>query len=247
MTKDTTCLVVPCFNEQNRLDEEKYEELVGTGLFSLLFVDDCSTDKSVSILNSYVDRWPQHVTVVHHTKNLGKGEAVRSGLLAGIAFGHSQIAFMDADFAIPPAEVMRFVQEAKRFPDKSIFLGSRVQLLGSNIDRTFMRHLSGRLFATVASIVTKTKIYDSQCGLKLFVVNDQLKASLSKEFRTRWLFDLEIIQRLKTQTEGTDGSNWIEENAVEIPLREWNEVPGTKFSFVAQLKSMVQLILVTKP
>ena len=44
MNEFKTCMVIPCFNEEDRLDESKLEILIKSGLVTLLFVDDCSTD-----------------------------------------------------------------------------------------------------------------------------------------------------------------------------------------------------------
>ena len=97
-----------------------------------------------------------------------------------------------------------------------------------------------------ASLVTKIHIYDSQCGLKVFTTNSNLKSSLETPFRTRWLFDLELLQRLNSQQVGGIDSGRLQEVAAEIPLRRWDEVSGTKFSLAAQIKSIFQLLLLVK-
>jgi glycosyltransferase involved in cell wall biosynthesis len=238
--------VVPCFNEEHRLDESKFESLINSGLVTLLFVDDCSTDMTEMRIQSIKSKWPSSVEVFSLNKNGGKGEAVRVGLLRAIGAGFQHVGFMDADFAVPPEEVIRFLNEANNLDGKQVFLGSRVKLLGSQISRTFKRHLFGRVFATVASLVTKIDIYDSQCGLKVFTTNSNLKSSLETPFRTRWLFDLELLQRLNSQQVGGIDSGRLQEVAAEIPLRRWDEVSGTKFSLAAQIKSIFQLLLLIK-
>jgi glycosyltransferase involved in cell wall biosynthesis len=238
--------VVPCFNEEHRLDESKFEALIESGLVTLLFVDDCSTDMTGLRIQNFRSKLPDCVDFITQHKNQGKGEAVRVGLLHAIGAGFQRVGFMDADFAVPPEEVIRFLNEMNNLDEKQVFLGSRVKLLGSEISRTFKRHLFGRIFATVATFVTKIHIYDSQCGLKAFTTNTNLKSSLEIPFRTRWLFDLELLQRMNGQQIGSVDSGWLQEVAVEIPLRRWNEVSGTKFSLTAQVKSMLQLSLLIK-
>ena len=73
--------------------------------------------------------------------------------------------------------------------------------------------------------------------------NSNLKLSLETPFRTRWLFDLELLQRINSEQSGGVESGKLQEIAVEIPLRQWDEVPGTKFSLLAQFKSIWQLLL----
>ena len=246
MSESKTCLVVPCFNEEMRLEEVKYQTLIDSGLVTILFVNDCSTDMTEVRIQSIKSKWPNCVDFISQVKNQGKGEAVRVGLLGAISMGNQRVGFMDADFAVPPEEVLRFINESNKMDEKLVFLGSRVKLLGSQISRTFKRHLFGRVFATVASFVTKIHVYDSQCGLKIFVVDSNLESSLETPFKTRWLFDLELLHRMNRRQLEQGVSGWLERNAVEIPLRHWDEVAGTKFSSVAQIRSIWQLLFLTK-
>lgn len=246
MNEFKTCMVIPCFNEEDRLDESKFEILIKSGLVTLLFVDDCSTDMTELKIQSIKSKWPSSVEVISQIMNYGKGEAVRVGMLEAMNMENHYVGFMDADFAVPPEEVIRFLNEVNNLDGKLVFLGSRVKLLGSQISRTFKRHFFGRVFATLASFITRIQIYDSQCGLKVFKVNSNFKLSLETPFRTRWLFDLELLQRINNQQIGNVGSEKIQEIAVEIPLRQWDEVSGTKFSLLAQIKSIWQLLFLIK-
>ena len=38
---------------------------------------------------------------------------------------------------------------------------------GKKLERSLMRHLTGRVFATLVGIMIDSEIYDSQCGFKL--------------------------------------------------------------------------------
>lgn len=242
MNEFRTCMVIPCFNEEDRLDESKFEILIKSGLVTLLFVNDCSTDMTEMKIQSIKSKWHSSVEVISQSMNYGKGEAVRVGMLKAMNMGNQYVGFMDADFAVPPEEVIRFLNEVNKLDGKLVFLGSRVKLLGSQISRTFKRHFFGRVFATLASCITGIHVYDSQCGLKVFTANSNLKSSLETPFRTRWLFDLELLQRINSQQIGGFESGKLQEIAIEIPLRHWDEVSGTKFSFLAQIKSIWQLL-----
>ena len=87
MSESKTCLIVPCFNEETRLDDVKYEMLIDSGLVTLLFVDDCSTDQTKNRVQGFASKWPNCVAVISQVKNQGKGEAVRVGLLGAISMG----------------------------------------------------------------------------------------------------------------------------------------------------------------
>src|SRR5262249_59105570 len=105
-------------------------------------------------------------------------------------------------------------------------LGSRVKLLGRTIDRRIGRHYRGRIFATLASLVLDLPVYDTQCGAKLFRTSAILAAALSRPFRSRWSFDVELLQRLVLGFGGVPALAVRE--IVEEPLAVWRDVPGSK-------------------
>src|SRR6185369_2437155 len=69
-------------------------------------------------------------------------------------------------------------------------------------------------------------VYDTQCGAKLFRRSPALLAALAQPFRSRWAFDVELLQRLLRGRDGVPAiaaSDFLEE-----PLEVWRDVPGSK-------------------
>ena len=113
----SVALVVPCFEEAARLDRSAFIALVDKvpGL-DLLFVDDGSRDRTLAILHAMAHERPVRIEVVALSKNQGKAEAVRQGLLRALARPVSAvgfIGFIDADLSTPPAEIQRLAQDRK--------------------------------------------------------------------------------------------------------------------------------------
>lgn len=220
------CLVIPCFNESARLVPEHFDELLATGWISLVVVNDGSTDDTGKILDSLA-RDRKGFTVLHLDANCGKGEAVRQGCLAALRTNTKLIGYIDADFATPVSEVIRIAQIALADNSKLVVMGSRVKTLGSDINRSNTRHFIGRIFATLISFAIQESVYDSQCGLKIFRRFDELQKVFAAPFLSRWLFDVEILLRLKGFC-SLRKKNQLDQIALEVPLSCWSEVQGSK-------------------
>lgn len=218
-------VVVPCFNEERRIDETAFLDLVGTGEVRLLFVNDGSTDGTRFLLER-LERRSERISVLDLPRNMGKAEAVRRGLLRAIESKAEIVAYFDADLSTPGSELIRMVCLLVESTDLVAVFGSRVARLGSHIRRNPLRHYSGRVFATFASLALGVPIYDTQCGAKVFRVNESLVAALQVPFRSAWSFDVLLCQRL---FDGTREIPAIPTTAfLEMPLEEWSDVSGSK-------------------
>lgn len=222
---EETVVVVPCYNEAARLDQEQFTRLAASERLCILFVNDGSTDSTAEILEDMAGR-SQAIDVLHLETNGGKAEAVRFGLRAAIDRGASVVSYYDADLATPPEELLRLLATLERRPDIQAAFGARIARLGTAIDRKASRHLLGRLFATASSLALGVHIYDTQCGAKAFRVNPALQRALECPFQSSWSFDVRLIDRLLS---GGDGVPGVDRRALmEVPLDMWREVDGSK-------------------
>ena len=220
-------IVIPCFNEATRLDPEGIDELLRDATASVLLVDDGSTDDTRAVLRAIAQRNGGRVDVLALDENVGKAEAVRRGLSVAIDGGADFVAYLDADFATPSAEMGRILDVLRDSTRLKAALGARVALLGSDIERKPHRHYLGRLFATAASMILGVSVYDTQCGAKAFRVDDNLRAALQEPFRSRWAFDVELLDRLLSGMDDGAGRDAVDAIA-EVPLRRWRDVRGSK-------------------
>jgi glycosyltransferase involved in cell wall biosynthesis len=221
-----TCVVIPCYNEQQRLDESAFERLAKTEHLELLFVDDGSTDGTLDVLRRLAQVPATDVLELAH--NVGKGEAVRRGMVHALEHGATEVAYYDADMSAPPDELVRLVWVLAADPTLSVVLASRVAKMGSAIERSALRHYLGRLFATAASVALGADIYDTQCGLKVFRDCPELRRALAEPFRADWAFDVVLLDRLLG---GVGGEPGLPASAfLEVPLVAWKGMAGSKLS-----------------
>jgi hypothetical protein len=170
---------------------------------------------------------------------LGKGEAVRAGLYVALERGAGAVGFADADMSTPVEELLRIHSEIYRRTVK-VVMGSRVRLLGTRVERRAVRHVLGRVFATVASNMLRLRVYDTQCGAKFFQNTPQPRQALASPFASRWAFDVELFSRLLS----SPGAPYGPGDFVELPLLAWTDVKGSKLGFGSALRAGVDLFLI---
>ena len=219
------CLVVPCFNEEHRLKGTDFLAFLSAHpSASLCLVDDGSGDGTWATLERLRGSRPGQILTHRLTENGGKAAAVRAGVLHVASMGRWPIiGYWDADLSTPLDEADQLLAALTAHPDCRLAMGSRVKRLGSRIERKASRHVLGRIFASMASAILGFEVYDSQCGAKLFRA-ESVPAFFSAPFLTRWLFDLEMLARLRNVV----GRDAVREMTREVPLRRWEEVGGSK-------------------
>jgi len=103
-------VLIPAFNEEKNIGallEESRRVLSGAELdYRLLVVNDASTDGTVRILETYIDKMP--LEVINHESNQNQGGAIRSGLdnILNDAADGDFIVTLDADSAHQPQNIL---------------------------------------------------------------------------------------------------------------------------------------------
>lgn len=115
-------VLMPVYNERQTV-ERALEELLATEISSTrweaIVVDDGSVDGTGELLRARA--WPDHVTLLSHDRNRGKGAALRTALAA--ASGR-YAAVMDADLEYSPADI-GLLLEPLRNGDADAVFGTR--------------------------------------------------------------------------------------------------------------------------
>jgi glycosyltransferase involved in cell wall biosynthesis len=238
-------IIIPVFNEAQRLDEEVFlAHLQKHPLQQILFVNDGSSDNTNEVIEKLRKSAHGQVHTLSLSVNQGKAEAIRSGILK-IAEKKNDADFfgyIDADLATPLSQVQYIVDTLEASYSSQIALGSRVQMMGYDIQRKRSRHYLGRIFATYVSLLFGFKIYDTQCGAKFFRASENNFSLFKDKFTSRWFFDIEILLRfinLKNQ-------ETFQKEIIEVPLKKWHEQGNSKLKFTDFIFSPLELRKIKK-
>jgi len=224
-------IIVPCFNEALRLQMTPFLTFVAKyPEVELCFINDGSTDNTGDVIKQ-LESQSNSITTINLSKNKGKGEAIRQGILNALPTNVNYIGYLDADLSTSLEEFYDLYKIMLTHNAK-IALASRIKKADTNIERSLTRHLVGRTIATIIDKKLKLGCYDTQCGAKIFSA-ETLKQTTNEPFLTRWFFDIELFMRIKKITGQL--------NAVEVPLTSWHHVKNSKlnlFSFPVILKEI---------
>ncbi|VDN06415.1 unnamed protein product [Thelazia callipaeda] len=231
-------VIIPAMNEQERLpvmlDEclpylEDRQAKNNFFTYEVIIVDDGSTDGTANIGCKYGQQYGEKIKVLKLEKNLGKGGAVRMGVLCArgslILFADADGATNFADFQLLENELLIItafdgdISDRKNFNWEfpAIAVGSRAHMEKESIaKRSLVRTLLMIGFHIIVYIFTVRTIHDTQCGYKLFT-----RGAVAKLFPLlhieRWAFDVELLFL----------AEYFDIPVREIPVR-WHEVDGSK-------------------
>ncbi len=238
------CTIIPVYNEAQRLDKETfYLFLRNNPNQLLLFVNDGSSDDSEQILQQMAGHNPRQIKCLLLRNNQGKAEAVRQGVLHiknWIEIDY--FGYLDADLATPLSQISFICSYLDDNKDKLMAFGSRVKLLGTDINRKLSRHYLGRIFATSVSLLFDLSIYDTQCGAKYFRNNSDAISLFDEEFTSKWFFDVELFIRLRNRFP----ESLLENKAMEIALQNWQEQGNSKLKWSDFILSPWRLLRINR-
>lgn len=227
--KETLSVVIPFYNESERLDhflEQSINFTVSPSNpftnFEWILINDGSTDQSQDILESFQQeleaepKYRSRVRIIKFNRNRGKGAALKQGV--ELAEG-SWVLTVDADFATPPSQTIEWFNADQNLLSQTnkIHIGSREHAASQTEDHQ-SRKILGRVFNSLIQFSLGIYIKDTQCGFKLYP-SKVAKTIFPALKTTGWAHDVEIIARA---------------HAMNIAITEqpisWKAVDGSKIN-----------------
>jgi glycosyltransferase involved in cell wall biosynthesis len=228
-------IVIPAYNEAVRLGNtlsavvNYLREQWPDG--EIIVVDDGSADNTAGIAREIFNGSGKlRTSVISYKSNLGKGRAVRLGLLAA----RGEVAlFSDADLSTPITEAPKLVEPilSGQF---DVTFGSRAldrELIG--VHQPWRREQGGRFFNLVVRLATGLPFWDTQCGFKAFRMS-VFRPLVEAATIDRFGFDVELLYL----------AHRAGLKMKEIPVR-WDHNEGSKLSLAGDsLKALNEVALI---
>ena len=219
-------VVVPVFNEEDIIlqsAEQIYNICKRKELdFELIFVENGSVDKTLSLINTFVSKKKECSVVTVDLANYGN--ALKQGFLQ--AKNQIVISF-DIDYFSED-----FLEQALFLDQKYAAITASKRLIKSEDGRRLIRRLATFTFVTLSKILLKTKLSDTH-GMKA-VRRDSILRQIDNVVSTQDLFDTELLIRVERS-----GQNILEIPAIINEIRPsvsviYKRIPRT-------IKSLVKL------
>jgi len=230
MEKPALSIVIPCFNEQQRIETAFAGALSAIEsskvTAEVIIVDDGSTDHTLRQGLDLCDT-DERFTIISRP-HAGKGAAIREG----VKLCKGDIVFTaDADWSMPPEQIVRFLERFKQDPRAQVVISSREIEGAVRYEEPLRRHIVGRAFNIFVRAVILEGIQDSQCGFKAYR-SDAAKRLFSALTTDGWAFDVEILARAKK----------LQLNVEEIPI-DWTYDGDTRLNTLSDAITMTLAVI----
>lgn len=188
--------------------------------FEILIVLDGSTDFSIDKISELTKKYAE-LKYVYCPTNAGKGAAVTVGFSKAIG---DYIGFLDLDMSLCLDDWIEMINIINVTNKYDSVIASRY-LTYENINQPIVRKFFGHLFNYIVRHLFKIKLYDTQCGGKIFT-RKAVELILTRTTLKGFAFDVEYLKILKENNL----------NILEMPAK-WGS--SNKSNFLLDILSVV--------
>lgn len=219
-------IVIPAYNEEKRIGKS-LETIISYmndnhSDYEILVVDDGSSDKTNELVSGF-----DKVTFFQQEKNMGKGAAVRRGMLEAKG---DILVFSDADLSTPIYELKKVLSGIEEGYD--IVIGSRAlqnELVKKH--QPWYRETMGKTFNKIVQFLVFSGIKDTQCGFKGFKKH-AAKNIFAKARIDGFAFDVEVLYL----------ASKLGYKVKEVPVEWYNDERSTVHPIIDSIKMILEIL-----
>jgi len=184
-------LVLACYNEQGIIVESVARILEALDCckwsYEIVFVDDCSRDKTRALIEQLVAAHPTHTfQTIFHARNQGRGATVTEGMRAGRG---AIVGYIDIDLEVDPRYIPSCIRAIEQGAD--ISTGMRTYKFSM---RSLDRYILSRGYIALVHAMLGVDAQDTETGFKFFRKERILPIFDAIEAQ-HWFWDTEVMVR----------------------------------------------------
>lgn len=181
-------IIIPAYNESQNIPilfdriRRIFESELSHFHYEVIFVNDGSRDRTLSVLHELQSAHPSMVRVFDFSRNFGKEAATSAGI--HMAKGDA-ILSIDADLQHPPELIPSFIQEWQNGAE--VVIGVRE----NDASESWVKRHGSRLFYRLIRAISSTDIVPRATDFRLIdrIVADEFNALTERNRMTRGLID----------------------------------------------------------
>tara|TARA_X000000950_G_scaffold289404_1_gene412972 strand:- start:38852 stop:39538 length:687 start_codon:yes stop_codon:yes gene_type:complete len=154
-------IIIPVYNEEKnvlKLINEIKSNLKDKYIYEIIFINDCSTDQTLSLLNS--QKIVKNIKIINLKKNMGQSYCIYKG----VQLSESEIIItLDGDCQNNPKDILK-LYEVYMSDVEILLVGGIRKKRRDNI----IKVLSSKIANKIRSYILQDGCIDTGCGLKVF-------------------------------------------------------------------------------
>ena len=186
-------LVIPVYNQSRQVHstlEHIHGVMDATMLkYEIIIVNDGSTDNTLEILEMQKEK-DSRLNIVSYTKNMGKGYAVRTGIMNSHA---NACVFIDGDLDVSTDRLIEYI---KSLESDDLIIASKAHPL-SKVNAPLIRRIQSKAFSILVELMLGLDTKDTQSGLKVGT-GHVLRTLFQSMTVNRYAFDVELLAKARS-------------------------------------------------
>lgn len=185
-------VIIPCYNEEKTLPlvlKTIPKKIKGIRRIEKVIIDDGSTDNTPSIGRKH------KVIVVTHKKNLGLGNAFKSGIKKALELKADIAVTLDGDMQFDPLDIPKIISPILEGKGDVVTATRYKEHLEYNLKGRGIKNFGNKFFALLINKLTGKSFSDVSCGFRAYNRESLLRLTIFGHFTYTHEVFLDLIHK----------------------------------------------------